>query len=216
MANLDLDAIRSGAEAPQIADAAGAMDAARDLCDAFVEDPLFDWMSRTDAGRNAGRLKFFRHLMKELALPNGQIQRPAAGGAAAVWMPSESLVAGNPIHKEILALPALMSLTGLGRFARLVDVRAALDKHHRMDVPHDYLFFLAVVPAAQGHGIGSQLLKAHTATLDAQNRAAHLETARMENVRLYQRFGFEITAEFRIGKDGPMNWALWRTPNAQA
>jgi ribosomal protein S18 acetylase RimI-like enzyme len=214
MANLDLDAIRAGAERPQIADAAGAMAAARDLCDAFVEDPLFTWMSRTDARRDGGRLAFFRHLMKELALPNGQIQRPAAGGAAAVWMPSESMAQGNPIHKEILALPALMSLTGLARFPRLIDVRAALDKHHRMDIPHDYLFFLGVVPAAQGHGIGSRLLQAHTARLDAEGRAAHLETARMENVRLYQRFGFEVTAEFRIGKDGPLNWAMWRAPNA--
>jgi hypothetical protein len=33
-------------------------------------------------------------------------------------------------------------------------------------------------------------------------------------VRLYQRFGFEVTAEFRVGKDGPLNWAMWRAPNA--
>ena len=214
MANLDLDAIRAGAEAPEIANLAGAMDAARDLTDAFVDDPLFNWMSRTDAKRDEGRLAFFRHILKALALPGGQIQRPAAGGAAAVWMPSEALAKGNPIHEELLALPALAHLTGLGRFSRLIAVRTALDKYHPMTTPHDYLFFLGVVPAAQGHGIGSRLLKAHCATLDAQNRPAHLETARMENVRLYQRFGFEVTAEFTIGKDGPMNWALWRKPNA--
>ena len=52
----------------------------------------------------------------------------------------------------LLALPALAHLTGLGRFSRLIAVRTALDKYHPMTTPHDYLFFLGVVPAAQGHG----------------------------------------------------------------
>lgn len=41
-----IDAMRRAAEAPEIADAAGADRAAQDLAAAFVADPLFDWFSR--------------------------------------------------------------------------------------------------------------------------------------------------------------------------
>ena len=54
------------------------------------------------------------------------------------------------------ALPALIGLTGWPRFGRLAAMRAAMDRHHPLERPHDYLFFLGVVPEAQGHGIGSR------------------------------------------------------------
>ena len=208
-----IEAIRRAAETPVKADAAGGDQAAQDLCAAFHDDPLLNWFSRTDDRKTAGRLGFFRHLMKGLLLPKGDVMRPATGGAAAVWMPSDEL-GPNPLLTEVLALPALIGLTGWSRFGRLAGLRSVMDKHHPMDRPHDYLFFLGVTPEAQGHGVGSRLLKSRLDQLDAIGRPAFLETATEPNVRLYSRHGFKVLSEWRPAPDGPVNWSMWRDPQS--
>jgi ribosomal protein S18 acetylase RimI-like enzyme len=208
---MDIEALRREAEAPETATAAQVEAAALDLAAAFVDDPLFNWFMRDDARRTAARERFFKVILKEAAFPDGRIRRPAGGGAAAVWIDSENLT-GQPLHRELRALPMLFNATGAGRFGRLLALRKAMDATHPMERPHDYLWFLGVTPAAQGHGVGSRLLQAHTAELDARNRAGFLETATPRNVPLYQRFGFQIIAEYRPGADGPTCWAMWRDP----
>lgn len=53
--------------------------------------------------------------MQALVLDTGEIMRPATGGAAAVWMASETL-GPNPLVKELAALPTLIGLSGWRRF----------------------------------------------------------------------------------------------------
>jgi ribosomal protein S18 acetylase RimI-like enzyme len=211
MTPTEIEAMRRSAEAPEIANAAGAEGAAGDLAAAFAADPLFDWFSRPDGRRSETRLRFFRHLMKALVLGTGEVMRPSMGGAAAVWMPSESL-GPNPLIKELAALPVLIGLSGWGRFMRLVRLRDVMDAHHPTDRPHDYLWFLGVTPEAQGHGVGSRLIKSRLDALDAKGRPAFLETATEANVRLYSRHGFEVIGEYAPPPDGPKNWAMWREP----
>jgi len=211
MTPTEIEAMRRAAEAPEIADALGADGAARDLTAAFVADPLFDWFSRPDARRTETRLVFFRYLMKALILNVGEVMRPSTGGAAAVWMPSETL-GPNPMVKELQALPMLLGLTGWRRFPRLLRLRDVMDAHHPNDRPHDYLWFLGVTPEAQGYGVGSRLIKSRLDALDARGRPAFLETATEANVRLYSRHGFEIIGEYNAPPDGPKNWAMWREP----
>ena len=155
---MDIDAMRRGAEAPKRVDASDLDLAAKDLSDAFVEDPHVSWFVRNDARRDKARLIFFHYVLKNLALRDGEITRPAAGGAAAVWIPSEAW--GSQFWlDEVRALPVLLATTGLGRFGRLLALRNAMDKHHPTDRAHEYLWFLGVTPSGQGHGIGSRLLK---------------------------------------------------------
>jgi len=208
-----IEAMRRAAEAPVVADTAGAELAAQDLTAAFHADPLIDWFSRTDGRKSAARLAFFRHLLTRLALPQGQIMRPSTGGAAAVWLPSEAL-GPNPLIEEIRALPVLLGLTGWSRFMRVVGLRGVMDQHHPIERAHDYLFFLGVTPEAQGHGVGSRLIKSRLDQLDAIGRPAFLETATEPNVRLYSRHGFVVLSQWRPAPDGPVNWSMWREPRA--
>lgn len=208
---MDIEAMRRGAEAPKRVDASDLDLAARDLSDAFVEDPHVSWFVRNDARRDAARLKFFQFILAGLALPDGEVMRPAAGGATAVWMPSESL-GPTPLIDELRTLPLLLATTGLGRFGRLVALRAAMDKHHPMDRAHDYLWFLGVTPDAQGHGIGSRLLKSRLDQLDAAGRPAFLETSSDRNVALYRRHGFKVIANYKPAPDGPPTFGMWREP----
>jgi ribosomal protein S18 acetylase RimI-like enzyme len=208
---MDLEDMRRGAEAPETASAAVADAVAQDLADAFVDDPVFSWFTRIDARRDAARAAFFHHVLVRMVMGVGEVQRPACGGAAAVWMPSEALGAGG-LLREISALPMLLRLTGWSRFMRLLQLREAMDRHHPMDRPHAYLFFLGVTPPAQGHGVGTRLLTAKTDHLDATRRPAFLETATERNVGFYRRHGFEVVAEYRPAPEGPTNWAMWRAP----
>jgi ribosomal protein S18 acetylase RimI-like enzyme len=208
---MDIELMRRGAEAPEVATAAHADSIALDLAAAFAADPLFDWFSRTDARRDAARAAFFRHLLREMVMGVGEVLRPSTGGAAAIWMPSEALAA-YPMVKELQILPMLLGLTGWSRFVRLLQLREAMDRHHPMDRPHAYLWFLGVTPEAQGHGVGSRLLRAKTEWLDANRRPAFLETATARNVQLYRRHGFEVVADYRASPTCPMNWAMWRDP----
>ncbi len=208
---MDIDAMRRGAEAPVIAGPGDLTAVAADLADAFTDDVMFDWFFRADAKRPEAYRRFFRLVVTLGAGQGARIERPAAGGGAAIWLPFE---AAGPmsLRDELRAFPTLLFATGLARLGRLMAVRADMDAHHPMDRPHAYLWFLGVARAAQGHGVGSRLLKVATDRLDAEGRAAYLETQTERNLDLYRRHGFEVISEHRPRADSPMLWSMWRDP----
>ncbi len=206
---MDAEALRHEAEAPVQAGAADLEEVSRTLCDAFAVDPHMDWFMRDDDKRDAARLAFFRMLVTRMGFPSGRIDRPASGGAAAIWMPFEWL-GPTPLIAELRALPAMLRATGLARFGRMNAIRADMDKHHPMDRRHAYLWFLGVAPAAQGRGVGSALLRAAGARLDAEGLPAYLETGAERNVALYRRHGFEVISQHRARADAPVMYSMWR------
>ena len=58
--------------------------------------------------------------------------------------------------------------------------------------PHAHLGPFGVTPELQHNGIGSAILAEHVAGLDAAGTVGFLETDDAANVRLYNRFGYEI------------------------
>jgi ribosomal protein S18 acetylase RimI-like enzyme len=208
---MDLEGIRREAETPVEAGPRDADAVAADLSDAFAEDVLFDWFLRADARRDAARLGFFRFLMSRMAIGVGRIDRPASGGAAAVWLPFEA-VGPTPLPMLVRAAPTMVATTGLGRIPRLLALMEDMDRHHPMDRPHAYLWFLGVARAAQGRGIGSRLLTAATRRLDAEGVPAYLETQTERNIALYSRHGFSVISEHRPRPDAPRLWSMWREP----
>jgi ribosomal protein S18 acetylase RimI-like enzyme len=77
---------------------------------------------------------------------------------------------------------------------------------------HWHIDPLAVMPEMQGKGIGSKLLTYFCEYVDKENTLAYLETDRPENVRLYNRFGFEVKEEGPIF--GINNYYMYRQPGA--
>lgn len=208
---MDIAALRRGAEAPVQAAKADLPRVSADLADAFTDDVMFDWFLRTDSRRDAARLAFFNFIITSMVFGHGSIERPATGGAAAVWLPFEALKP-TPLMTELRALPVLLGATGLTRFRRLAAVRDIMDRNHPMDRPHAYLMFLGVARPAQGHGVGSRLLKVGTDRCDAASLPAYLETQTERNISLYRRHGFEVISENKPRPDAPMLWSMWREP----
>jgi ribosomal protein S18 acetylase RimI-like enzyme len=80
--------------------------------------------------------------------------------------------------------------------------------------PHVHLGPIGVAPDLQGRGIGSQMLAAYCEQLDLAGDAGYLETDKSENVRLYERFGFEVQHQAFVL--GVPNWFMWRTPTPRS
>lgn len=210
---MDAAAIRRSAENPVTAGAADLGGVIRDLSGAFHEDPHFGWFLRADARRDAERLRLFDYIIRNLAKP-ARIDRPEGGGAAAVWMPFEAIKEPSTLLGDLKLAGPMLRATGFSRIGRLLQIRAAMDKHHPMDREHAYLWFLGVTPALQGMGIGSRLLRAGLDRVDAAGLPAYLETGTTRNVALYRRHGFEVFHEAPAGKGAPVMWHMWREPQA--
>jgi ribosomal protein S18 acetylase RimI-like enzyme len=203
---------RRQAETPSLAaDAATREGAAHDLAAAFAADPVFDWFLKEGPGRPAVLIDFFRLVLKLTGPQGARVERPADGGAAALWLRSEDM-GDFPLAGELSIAALMLRGCGLGRIRRVLAVRAAMDAHHPQDRAHDYLYFLGVRPQFQGLGIGSRLLRSHLAGLDAAGRPAFLETGNPRTLTLYQSHGFAITGDYRPAGGGPVLWTLWREP----
>ncbi|MBW8811903.1 MAG: GNAT family N-acetyltransferase [Caulobacterales bacterium] len=211
--DLDRERLRRDAETPQLAGGADLPGVVADFAAAFAADPVFDWFLREGDGRPQALRRFFALILKVTANPARRIERPAGGGAAALWIPSEHMTKPT-LANELEALGVLLAGCGLARFPRVAAMRGAMDRHHPHDRAHDYLYFLGVRPEAQGLGVGSRLLKAHLAGLDAAGRPAFLETGAPRTLSLYQGHGFAVIGEYKARPDAPTMWALWREPQA--
>jgi GNAT superfamily N-acetyltransferase len=82
------------------------------------------------------------------------------------------------------------------------------------DEAHVHLGPLAVDAHLQGQGIGSLIIQEHCRRLDQAGEVGYLETDKPENVRFYERFGFEVIAEEPVL--GVPNWFMRRSPRAGA
>jgi len=96
-------------------------------------------------------------------------------------------------------------------FPRTFELFELLDAHHPRE-PHYYLQFIGVRPGCQGTEIGSALLRAMLDRCDLGGVAAYLEADERSKL-LYEKHGFEATAELRLPK-GPSFWPMWRAPRS--
>jgi len=75
---------------------------------------------------------------------------------------------------------------------------------------HWHLGPIGVLPGYQGKGIGTKLLRRFCQEVDACLAPAYLETNVVQNVKFYERFGFELVAESEIF--GVKSSFMWRFP----
>jgi len=112
----------------------------------------------------------------------------------------------QPSPRDRLRLAPAMVLAGSAapNMARWLSTWAKHDPDH----PHSHFGPLAVDPHLQGKGIGSLLLTAYCRQLDDGGMTGYLETDRIENLPLYERFRFVVTAEAEV--IGVKNWFMTR------
>jgi ribosomal protein S18 acetylase RimI-like enzyme len=70
---------------------------------------------------------------------------------------------------------------------------------------------IGVVPEHQGHGHGSDLLRAGLERSDRDGLPAYLVASNSRNRQLYEQHGFEVIGEIPAA-DSPSSWPMLRHP----
>jgi ribosomal protein S18 acetylase RimI-like enzyme len=139
---------------------------------------------------------------------------PEVTGAACWLSPGVGeMTFPRQLRSGMLRLPFRFGLRG---FRRLVaydsTARGLHDAYARK--PHWYLSAIGVEPGHQGQGIGGALMQPILKRADEQGVACYLETHHQDNVRLYQRQGFEIVEKCQLAGHPIPVWAMLRKPRS--
>ena len=110
-----------------------------------------------------------------------------------------------PLHATLMEGRAFG--VNLCRAARL---GATIEWRHRRNVrgPHYYVRDVGVLPQMQGKGLGSALLRPTLERCDREGLPAYLEASSERSAALYERLGFQLTDELRVGGSPPLRLML--------
>lgn len=97
-----------------------------------------------------------------------------------------------------LDVKLMFGIIGFSRLSKVLRREKMIKVQHPKG-PFCYLWFIGVAPAVQGNGIGSCLMDALLAKMDAQDLPVYLETSVESNIGFYERFGFEVFHQIDLG-----------------
>lgn len=178
------------------------------LARAFDDDPMFRFLVPGEGRRRALR-RLFRTIVRQLAMPHGEVQVTTTSDATAVWQPPGTEPIGP--RQQLRLLPEMIAAVGLRGLPRLLGTMNLMEAHHPRQ-PHFYLMLLGVAPDRRGRGIGSTLLREVLDRCDRDGVPVYLEASSPRNVPLYERHGFAVSAQLELPGGGPPFWPMWREP----
>lgn len=176
------------------------------LAAAFTDDPVFRWILPDDAARPRSTRALF-DLIVEILAPHDDTWTTTGVTGAALWVPAGRAPISDD-HAQGFA--AKMSELCAPHGDRVLELVGLMDQLHPHEA-HEYLWFVGVVPAAQGHGLGSALMAPVLERADRAGHPAYLEATSPQSKALYERHGFRAAAPFAAA-GGPPLWPMWRDP----
>jgi GNAT superfamily N-acetyltransferase len=178
------------------------------LARAFSEDPVFGWMLPAEGLRHRRLGRFFVTELHHESLRHGAVEVACVDGrvaGAAVWFPPSP----KPLGTEVSALPGYLRAFGR-RLAVVSQFQSVAVSARPREEPHWYLAFIGVDPVRQGYGVGAALLRSRLRRCDQEGLPAYLESSKLENVPLYQHFGFHPAATLGLPEGAPVVNTMWR------
>jgi ribosomal protein S18 acetylase RimI-like enzyme len=167
---------------------------------AFAADPFVRWLL-PDPSRYVSSFTEITRLHAERTSANGGAFALADGRGAAFWYPP-----GVELDREALG-QVFVGADVLDRAGAVFRVVATLEPEQ----PYWYLRQIGVDPALQSRGLGSALLAAGLAEVDARHEMAYLEATSASSRALYERHGFTTLDEVVVDGSAPL-WPMRRDP----
>ena len=201
MAAPDPDTVSSGTVDPEVqrATAADAPRLKEVLAEAFHDDPVLGWLLPDARKRHARLRRFFALELRHLALPRGDVWTTGDFSGVAMVMPPGAWRV--PLRATLLEGSAFG--LGLVRAARL---GATMEWRHARLVRQSHYYFrdIGVLPAMQGKGLGSALMRPTLERCDRDGLPAYLEASSERSAVLYERLGFKLIHELRVAGSPPL------------
>jgi len=166
-----------------------------------------------DPGQRERALRVFFTTTVRDALPFQAVDAAVADGQVlgiGVWLPPGRFPWS--LSRKLRAAPAMLGVlrAAPGRFRVFAGLGANAERFHPT-YPHWNLETLGIRQEAQGLGIGTRLMAHGLARADQAGLPCYLTTAKRENVRFYERFGFAVASDsLPLVPDGPTHWGMQR------
>ena len=175
------------------------------LVESHVDYIWEEWAVPAD--RRADRLaEMCRTDLVLLGLRHGEVWTTDDVVSVAVWMPGELVV-----RPEDAAARAAVAERALGpRFAVVEAASAAISGAHPGADWH--LATMGTRPTHRRNGLGAAILEPFLDQLDRDGQTAGLETSSTDNVRFYERLGFEVVVDLAgLPGGAPRTWVMRRS-----
>jgi ribosomal protein S18 acetylase RimI-like enzyme len=177
------------------------------LTAAFAQDPITGFVLQTGQGYPERLTRFFSLLMRaRVALQMPVLVARDASDIQGAVMGYTTLHPAWPT--DIAEEWQHFEKTTPGLTERLLAYEEIAEKF-KPSAPHYYLGAIGVDPAAQGRGIGANLLKSFCdrSVDDLSSRGVYLETAKESNLAFYERAGFVETGRGTLGNN--ILWCMY-------
>jgi GNAT superfamily N-acetyltransferase len=165
-------------------------------------------MLPAEGSRHRRLRRFFVTELHHESLRHGAVEVACVDGrvaGAAVWFPPSP----KPLGTEASALPGYLRAFGR-RLAVVSQFQSVAVSARPREEPHWYLSIIGVDPVRQGYGVGAALLRSRLRRCDEDGQAAYLESSNLDNVPLYQHFGFQVTGALGLPEGAPVVNTMWR------
>ena len=168
----------------------------------FADDPMIRWPLPAEHIEERVRASFlaFGGGFAEL----GMLHEAGDGAGVAAWVPPGETE--RMVEMELRSRSAIAAMTadeGARYFALWDWIEDTIP-----DIPQWYLDLLAVAPERRGKGIGAALIRWGVDRARTDGVPAMLETARPENLAMYEHLGFRVVAEGDCPGGGPHLWFM--------
>jgi len=182
----------------------------RIIGEAFFDDPISLWILR----KPDLITKMMTRLARQVYVPTGFCEYLDNHLGATMWMPpgSHGSLSGS---QSLLALLDMVLGGVPGALGRSQAFGACMHRATPRE-PHFYLFTIGVVPEGQGKGLGGALMRSGLNMVDRAGMPAYLESSKIENVPIYQRFGFELRDVPQLPDGCPPIYPMWRPAKGDA
>jgi ribosomal protein S18 acetylase RimI-like enzyme len=179
---------------------------AKVLTAAFADDPAARYVFGEDLGVfERAFLLFLRRIWFE----QDECYTTANVAGTCIWERPGEWKLG--VGTQVRLLPAMIRAFGR-RLPKATQAITKMESNHPK-AEHYYLAFVGVMPDWQGRGLGAALMRPVLERCDRDRLPAYLEASTPRNRALYERHGFAVTEEFRLGKGSPPLWRMWREPS---
>ncbi|MEM9151544.1 MAG: GNAT family N-acetyltransferase [Cyanobacteria bacterium P01_F01_bin.3] len=193
--------------------------ASKIAANAFMADPVFSYLTPDDPKLKFQALTWLMSRLIYYCMQYGHTYTTSDLKGIAVWLPPSGEFSSSLFQQLKLALQLelykLPVKVGWKRLKRWRHVFQTIDRTQRQDMGKSSyweLGLMAVHPDSQGQGIGTQLLKPILDRTSDEGLPCYVVTATEPAVNFYQKNGFEVLRNQRLGDHAPLFWALKRDP----